>query len=177
MRRILQAISRRRSGGARGATLVEYSLGMGLVAVALIGALQFVQGEAEDELGASGGSIGHPAAEGVTSTTTGGGGGGGGATTTTPTTAPPAYTGTIQGDCTGTNGNKNDCVFSLNPDPSPTVPVWDVVPPTGFTGVPPVVTFTAAGSRSIRADVGGVIVQRVVTCSVNGAGKVTCNLA
>lgn len=170
-------IAARRATASRGATLVEYALGVGLIAVVIIGAVQAVSDNAEDSLDDRGDTIGHPVYDGVTTTTTGGGGGGGGGGTTPSTT--PSYTGSIEGSCNGSNGNKNVCSFTLNPDPTPVVPTWSIDPPTGFTGTPPAVTFIVAGTRSVRANVDGTVVQRVVECTTNGQGanqKVTCNL-
>lgn len=168
--------SEARRASSRGATLVEYALGVGLVAVAVLGALQVLSKDTKDSLATRGDSIGHPVSEGgaTTTTTLGGGGGGGGSTTTT---TAPGYSGTIGGSCTGSAGNSNNCVFSLSPDPAPTTPTWSLVPATGFVGVLPSVTFIAGGSRTVRADVGGVVVQRIVDCTVNGGGKITCDLA
>lgn len=161
---------------ARGATMVEYSLGIGLVALVLVGAISAVTDDAEDSLDDRGNAIGHPASE-VGTTTTTSGGGGGPPSSTVPSTTLGAYSGIITGSCTGSSGNKNECMFSLSPSPAPVVPTWSMVPPTGYTGTPPVVTFTAAGDRTIRADVDGVVVQLVVSCMSNGGGKLTCNPA
>lgn len=158
----------------RGASLVEYALGMALIAVVLLSVLQTVTDNAEQSLAGRGDTIGHPADEGgTTSTTTGGGPGG----TSTSTSTVPGYAGTIDGICNGSNGNKNECSFTLDPDPSPAIATWSIVPPSGFTGTPPIVTFTEAGGRTIRATVNGVTVQRVVNCSSNGSGKISCDLA
>lgn len=160
--------------GVRGATVVEYALGVGLIAVVLLGTIGAVTNDAGDSLDDRGSGIGHPALEDATTTTTSGGGGG--PTTTAPTTTVGPYSGTITGNCTGSNGNKNECTFSLDPSPAPVVPTWSMVPPTGYTGTPPVITFTAAGSRTVRADVDGTVVQRVVSCTLNAGGKLSCDL-
>lgn len=178
-RQVRRAPSRRRlpsarCDAARGATMVEYALGVALIAVVLIGATRAATNDAEDSLGDRGDSIGHPALESATTSTTSGGGGGPSSTTTSTTAGP--YSGVVNGSCSGSNGWKNECTFTLSPDPSPVVPTWSLVPPTGYTGAPPAVTFTQVGSRTIRADVNGVVVQRVVSCTTNGSGKITCDV-
>ncbi|MDX6496285.1 MAG: hypothetical protein QOE17_2271, partial [Gaiellales bacterium] len=152
----------------RGTTLVEYALGVALIAIVLIVSINFTQGKAKSELVSKGGSIGHPTIEGAAASTTT-------TTTTTPptsttaTTAPPAYSGSIGKQCQ--NGKGSDtCAFSLNPPPDPAFTiVWSIQPATGYSpttlpGDPSItVRFNTQGTRTIQATVNGVAVSPAIT--------------
>lgn len=164
---------RRCRRGERGATLVEYALGVSFIGVAMMMGLGGLTGEATDELGDRGDSIGYPteAPSGVDPTPSGplvpeeG--------VEDPEETPP-YTGVIEGSCTGPTSDIQDhCTFTLNPTPAPELAVvWAIHPNVGYTGVPPDVTFTSRQTRTIQATVGGVTtLSRTVACTRQGASS------
>jgi hypothetical protein len=176
-RRLAAVITVARRAGDRGATLVEYSLGIALVVVVSLTAIQSVEDNAGDELSDRGGEIGHPSESGGTGGTTGGTTGSTGGTTGGSTGGDPVYTGTVEGSCTGGGNDRRNCTFSLSPDPSPTTPTWSILPSTGFTGTLPTITFTSGGSFTVRAQVGTTEVTRIVECTANGnLTKIDCEL-
>lgn len=161
---------RGRRGGTRGATLVEYSLMAGLIAVVLIGAVQAMTDSASDELTDRGGEIGYPSqATGIVTTTTAGPVV---TTTSTSTTSTTIVTYSIGTSCTGTGGNSNQCTFTLTPDPGAATVAWSIDPASGYTGTPPVVMFTQKGKRTVQVTVDGVQVDPIeVDCKETGQEK------
>jgi Flp pilus assembly pilin Flp len=159
---------------SRGATLVEYSLLIALCCVLVLGAVNALQTKSASRLDARGKSIGHPGEVAVATSTTVV------ATTTTvvgTTTTTAPYSGTISKACTGTSGSNNVCVFTLNPaPPAGAVVAWTIAPPTGYTGAPPSVTFTAVGVRTVQATVNAIAVPPLtVTCTTQGnSGNINC---
>jgi hypothetical protein len=128
--------------------LPEYALGVALVAVVAIGAVQYLQGRGEDRLESSDARIGTPNDEAAY------GGSGGGPGPTTPTTAPSADEPMSVGSVTATppssdDGSKwiaNATITVLDEDGDPLQGVlvagsWDTGPnddaqcTTGVTGV------------------------------------------
>lgn len=158
---------------ARGATLVEYAVMISLIVIGLIGGLSYIQDGATDKLENRGDSIGHPTEPGLTTTTTSSSG------TTSSTSATsstiPNYVGRVDADC-NSGPEKNVCTFVLNPAPAAGATVtWSIDPASGYTGLPPgPTTFTATGTRTVRALVDTTLVQRTLTCTANGSGKITC---
>lgn len=163
----------------RGATLVEYALGIALVAVVSVTAVEALQDDATDKLDSRGQSIGHPD-ESAVSTTSTTSSGGGSSTTSTSTTAP-AYNPSFEVTCSGASGQRNECLFSLDPEP-PSVPVWSIVPASGFdnavqTGNDFSVRFTSAGTFSVRAAVDGFEYIHTIDCTQNNSGNIRCESA
>lgn len=137
-----------------------------LVVVVLFGAIQALSDDASDELSDRGDTIGHPTEVGGVVAPPPGGGGGGGGGTPPP---GPSYTGAINASCSGGGGDKNVCTYTLNPDPSPLVPVWSITPATNTSGAPPVVTFLAEGDFTVQATIDGTTVAHAVTCKRSGS--------
>ena len=164
----------------RGATMVEYALGVAFVAVVLVSVINYTQSGASQKLSSKGNSIGAPAVETgapLPSTTT--------STTivpppaTTTTTAPP-YSGAITKTCQK-GGNKNLCEFTLNPPPTAgAVVVWTIEPTgVGYTSTTSAdgftfdVSFDTEGDRTIKATVDGAVVSPAMSVSCNNG--LNCN--
>lgn len=153
-------------GHERAATLVEYALGLALLAVAMLSGIDVLQRESGDRFKAAAPALGDPGeAAGPPSTSP--------STTSPPSTvAPPTYSGTIDGVCV-----LNTCTFLLNPLPL-ALPTWSVSPSgsgSGVTGVPPAaVVFTKQGSFTVTANVDGTTVTRSVSCTKDKS-LVTCS--
>ena len=113
------------SASDRGATVVEYALGIGLICVVSLGAISFLQDESEDGFQERSGRVGAPDLEaGLPGGTTGGTSGGGSTTGGggTPNAAPAILTAqapTQSGDKTGNNWDATVTLTMLG-DGSPT---------------------------------------------------------
>lgn len=160
-----------RSSNERGATAVEYALGIGLVVIVMLAGWSAIEDEGTDKLADRGASIGYPA-EPPTGTGATSGGTAGGTTDagSTDDTTPP-YSGTVNGSCTGGADDEHTCAFSLDP-PAASV-VWSIEPSSPGSvdaSASPTFLFKKEGTFSVRALVDGTTtVQRAVVCKELGS--------
>jgi cytoskeletal protein RodZ len=169
----------------RGATAVEYALALGLFVLVVIGGLQLVQSNAEQELAADRASIAETEHFGTVGSTTSTPSTVPGPTTTapttttesttttepttttastTPTTAP--YGGVVTKSCSG-----DTCSFGLSPSASAT---WSISPSGSSviqSGSPPgPVRFKKDGTFTVTANVAGTLKTTSVICVEVGSG-------
>jgi hypothetical protein len=169
----------RTSNRSRGAILPEYALGIALVVVVALGAIEGLTDSGGERLDERGSAIGAPGDEALGGAAGGGGSGPDGDDGEVPPPPPPApYNGAVAfGGCTG-SPDQNNCSFSLSLDPAPDVPVWTVNPSNNVTGSGSLgptaaLVFGKQGTYSVRATVGITTVQFELSCSKNN-GNITC---
>lgn len=163
----------------RGATAVEYALGMALFLVVVIGGLQAVQSGAEDQLASDREAVAQTEHLGTVASTTSTASTVPGPTTTAsttttestttttgPTTPTTVYGGVVTKICSG-----DTCSFGLNPAATAS---WSISPSGNSViqgGSPPgPVAFKKAETFTVTADVSGTVKTTTVICTEVGSG-------
>lgn len=178
---------RRRLTGSAGASAVEYSLGLGLLVVAILFGVQSLQDGASDEFADRSDGISAPGDVGGVPTTLPGG------TTTTssstsstsstvPVSTSSSSTSTTTGSAImgGPNCMSGDCQFTVSGAPSGSSFTWEVLEGNKLangSASPVQSTATAASFTTRFTKAGTYVVQVVVGASNQGLSKtveVTC---